>query len=66
MPTIPLHGLRHTFATVALRGGVPAKVVSEILGHASIVVTLDLYSHVIPSMKEDAAEQVSALIFGGR
>ena len=43
----------------ALEAGVPAKVVQEILGHASAMVTLDIYSHVVPTMKADAAQLVA-------
>ena len=62
---IRFHDLRHTFATLGLQAGVPAKVMQEILGHSSIVVTLDTYSHAIPAMQEDATSKVAALIFGG-
>ncbi|HXJ62906.1 MAG TPA: tyrosine-type recombinase/integrase, partial [Actinomycetota bacterium] len=62
---IRLHDVRHTFATMALRAGVHSKVVSEILGHASIGITLDTYSHAVPSMQEEAAAAVASLIFGG-
>jgi integrase len=58
------HDLRHTWATLALQAGVPLKVVSEILGHGSIAVTADLYSHVNPSMMEEATQAVAALVFG--
>jgi len=64
LPTIRLHDLRHTHASLALAAGIPAKVVSERLGHSSIVITLDLYSHVSPALEEDAAERVAALVFG--
>ena len=47
---ITFHGLRHTSATLLLLAGVPAKVVSERLGHKKIAMTLDVYSHVLPSM----------------
>jgi integrase len=43
-----------------LRAGVHPKVVSERLGHASIGITLDIYSHVLPSMQEEAAERMDA------
>jgi integrase len=56
---------RHTYASIALRAGVPAKVVSEVLGHASTGITLNLYSHVAPSMLEESAATVAALIFPG-
>jgi integrase len=65
LPRIRFHDLRHTYATLALQAGVHAKVVSEILGHSSIGITLDVYSHAIPSMLEDAADTVAARIFGG-
>lgn len=56
------HDLRHTHATLALRAGVHPKVVQERLGHASIAITLDIYSHVSPAMQESAAATVAALI----
>ena len=52
LPRIRLHDLRHTAATLALGAGVHPKVVSERLGHSSIAITLDTYSHVLPSMQE--------------
>lgn len=64
LPAIRVHDLRHTHATLALTAGVPAKVVQERLGHSSVALTLDIYSHVIPSMEEAAAERVAALVFG--
>lgn len=57
------HGLRHTAATVAFQHGVPAKVVSEMLGHSSIKQTLDTYSHVIPGMQADAAKRLDSALF---
>jgi integrase len=59
---IRLHDLRHTHATHALRAGVHPKVVSERLGHSTITITLDTYSHVLPSMQREAAEAVAALL----
>lgn len=59
---IPLRDLRHTHASLALLAGVPVKVVSERLGHASVAFTMDVYSHVLPGMQEDAAEKIAALI----
>lgn len=61
---IRLHDLRHTFATLALQAGVPAKVVSEILGHSSIAITLDTYSHAVPALQEEATAKVAGLVFG--
>jgi integrase len=52
----------HTHATLALQAGVNPKVVSERLGHAAVSFTLDCYSHAIPSMQEDAAERIAALL----
>jgi integrase len=66
LPRIRVHDARHSFATLALRAGVPSKVVSEILGHASIGITLDTYSHAVPGMQEEAAAKVAALIFPRR
>lgn len=59
---IKVHELRHTSATLMLLAGVPAKVVSERLGHASIAITLDVYSHVLPSMQDDAAAAMDRLL----
>lgn len=61
LPPIRLHDLRHTYATLALEAGVHPKIVSERLGHATTGITLDLYSHVAPSMDEQAAEAVAGL-----
>jgi Phage integrase family len=54
--------VRHSYATAALAAGVPAKVVSERLGHANIAITMDTYSHVLPGMDEIAAATVARLI----
>ncbi|NQT73585.1 MAG: site-specific integrase [Chloroflexi bacterium] len=56
LPHMRFHDLRHTHATLMLKEGVHPKVVSERLGHASINITLDIYSHVLPGMQEMAAE----------
>ena len=64
LPTIRLHDLRHTYVTVALGVGVHPKIVSERLGHATIAVTLDLYSHVTPAIDAEAAALVASKIFG--
>lgn len=66
VPRIRVHDLRHTAATLLLRSGVPAKIVSERLGHASIAITMDLYSHVTPDMQDQAADAMSALISKAR
>lgn len=64
LPRIRLHDLRHTHATLALQAGVHPKVVSERLGHATVSLTLDVYSHAIPALQEDAAAVVAALVSG--
>jgi integrase len=64
VPRIRLHDVRHTYATLALKAGVHPKVVSERLGHSTIAITLDLYSHVTPGMARGAADLVAAKIFG--
>ncbi|HEX7124883.1 MAG TPA: site-specific integrase [Thermodesulfobacteriota bacterium] len=60
--TIRLYDLRHTCATLLLVQGVNPKVVSERLGHASITLTLDTYSHVLPTMQQEAAERLEAVL----
>jgi integrase len=64
LPPIRLHDVRHSYATAALAAGIPAKVVSERLGHATIAITLDTYSHVIPGMDAQAVNAVASLILG--
>ena len=64
LPSIRLYDLRHTAATLAVAAGVPVKVVSEQLGHASAAFTLDVYSHVLPQMQEEAAARVEGLFLG--
>ena len=56
------HDLRHTCATLLLREGVNAKVVSEMLGHASITITLNTYSHVLPDMQDSAVDAIEAAL----
>jgi integrase len=64
LPRIRLHDLRHTHATLALQTGIHPKVVSERLGHASVAFTLDIYSHAVPAMHEEAAERLGELTWG--
>lgn len=61
---IRLYDLRHTTATLMLSAGENPKIVSERLGHASIVLTLDTYSHVLPTMQKDATDRLEKLMFG--
>ena len=58
-----LYSLRHTHATLLLLAGVHPKVVSERLGHATVAITLDTYSHVLPNMQHEAAEKLDGLLF---
>ena len=55
LPHIRFHDLRHTCATLLLTCNVNPKIVSEMLGHSSIAITLDTYSHVLPNMRDQAA-----------
>jgi len=57
-----VHALRHTFATRALEAGVPIKVVSNILGHAGVQITMDTYSHVLPQLQEAAMIKIAEYI----
>jgi integrase len=61
IPGANFHCLRHTFATRALEAGIPAKTVSEILGHSNISTTLDLYSHVSLDLKKESMEKLADL-----
>lgn len=61
---IRFHDLRHTFATIALKKGIHPKIVSEMLGHSSVNITLNIYSHVLPHMQEDAAAQIDDVLRG--
>ncbi len=66
LPAIRLHDLRHTHATLALQAGIHPKVVSERLGHATVSITLDTYSHAIPALQEEAAEKIAGLVLNAR
>jgi integrase len=62
LPQIRLHDLRHSHATHLLAAGVHPKIAQERLGHSSISITIDRYSHVLPGMQEDAVAKVDAAI----
>lgn len=64
VPRIRPHDLRHTHATILLKAGVPAKVVSERLGHANVAFTMSVYQHVLPGMQADAAHIFAKVVFG--
>jgi integrase len=61
-PLTPHPGARHGWATLALQAGVPMKVVQEQLGHASLAITGDIYSHVSEDLARDAIEKVMAAV----
>jgi integrase len=62
MPRIRFHDLRHTFASLMLADLQHPKVVQEMLGHSQIGLTLDTYSHVMPSMKRDAVRRLGRML----
>jgi integrase len=62
LPAIRVHDLRHTAATLLFIQGIHPKVVSEMLGHASVSITLDLYSHVLPNMQREAVGRMDELL----
>jgi integrase len=61
LPYLRFHDLRHSHATLMLLAGIHPKIVSERLGHSSIGLTLDTYSHVLPSMQQQAADAFDEL-----
>jgi integrase len=61
---IRFHDLRHSMATWHLQHGTPSKIVQEMLGHSTISMTLDTYSHVLPGMQRKATDQMQARLFG--
>jgi len=62
MPDAPLHGWRHTHATLLLEEGIEREVVQKRLGHASIVVTSDIYSHITRRLQRKAAEAFEEIL----
>jgi len=60
--TLPFHALRHTSASLLLLGGISPKVVQEMLGHADVRLTLNTYSHVLPSLQRQAADALDDLL----
>ncbi len=59
-----LYDLRHSCATLLLAAGEHPKIVSERLGHATVILTLDTYSHVLPTMQEAASQKLEQMLFG--
>ncbi len=66
VPTIRVHDMRHTSATLLLAEGVHPKIVQERLGHADIAMTLNRYSHVTPSMQRQAADTLDMAMDAAR
>jgi integrase len=62
LPSIRIHDLRHTCASLLLAQGVHPRVVMETLGHSQISLTLDTYSHVLPALQQEAARQIDILL----
>jgi integrase len=62
--TFRLYDLRHTCASLLLGANEHPKIVSERLGHASITLTLDTYSHVLPSMQQGASDKLERILYG--
>ena len=63
LPNIRLYDLRHTCATLLLTAGVNPKIVSERLGHSSVSIMLDTYSHVLPDMQDMATGKIDKILF---
>ena len=59
---IRFHDLRHSCASLMLMAGVHPKIVSEMLGHSTVAITLDIYSHVTPGLQEAAAKRLDSLL----
>lgn len=62
LPKIRYHDLRHTYASLLLEADVDLKVVSEMLGHSSMAITADIYTHVLDSLKQDASDKLNELL----
>jgi integrase len=62
LPEIRFHDLRHCSATLLLSAGIHPKVVQEILGHSQISMTMDIYSHVLPNMQQDAMRRLDDML----
>jgi integrase len=62
LPIIRFHDLRHTHATMLIQQNINPKVISERLGHARIGITLDIYSHVLPSMQQEVATKLDEIV----
>jgi len=63
LPVLPLHALRHTHATAGLRAGIDLHTMSRRLGHSSVAITGDIYSHVVEELDHNAAVRTADLLF---
>jgi integrase len=63
LPSVRLHDLRHTAASLLLAQNVPARVVMEILGHSQIALTMNTYSHVAPEVSREAASRMAGVLW---
>jgi integrase len=64
LPRLTFHGLRHSCASLLLAQGVSAKVIQETLGHSTIATTMDVYAHLMPSLRQDAADAMDRVLGG--
>ena len=64
VPHLTPHGLRHQYATAAREAGVEMDVVSKNLGHASVAITNDIYAHLTPEVRDEAAIKIERQLFG--
>ena len=62
IPKIRLHDLRHEFASLLLKRGVDLKVTSELMGHANVGITADIYSHLLPGMQREAISRLDGIV----
>ena len=62
LPPIRLHDLRHSAATLLLSQGVHPRIVQDLLGHSTISLTLDVYSHMLPNLQKEAADKMDAVL----
>ena len=60
LPKVRIHDLRHSVATLWLEAGLPLKLVQELLGHASMAITADVYSYILPAYRREAADVLAA------
>lgn len=62
LPAIRFHDLRHSAATLLFSQGVHPKIVQELLGHSDISMTMDLYSHMLPTMQQEAMNKLNDVL----